>query len=85
MDADLHQIFGWLFLAVIVFAIPLGIAAWHEWKYRRDAGRRLREMREMNRLHEWQERVVQLDREDERRLAQRRPPRAFRSSNENHE
>ena len=73
--------FGWLFLAAVLVAIPLATMLWEERRYQK---RRIRRrLRDIARLHEWEERCVQLHRQDELRMEVRKAPEAFRPSGGN--
>lgn len=77
---EVYQIFAWVFLALVLLGIPLFSMARNEWAYRREVRRRLTEM---GRLHQWQERQLNLDARGDLHTKAPKPPGAFRPSDGN--
>jgi hypothetical protein len=75
---DVYAMFGWVFLAAVLVAIPMAMVVHYERAYRRETRRRLVEM---NRMHEWQERCERLDgRDGGLWVPPRKVPEQFRPS-----
>lgn len=69
---------GWVFLALVVFALPALVIAWDEYQFRKE---RARLMLQVRRPHRYEETVVRLENRNGNIHVKPRPaPEAFRPS-----